>query len=84
MTDTEAVKYNAVLMVAAAIKGLVSDHQNVTSSAILSEIHKIGSFDLVGGQTKVNSDGTIESPLTIDEIHNGEEVTLKTVPISAQ
>jgi len=66
--DYQATDYNAVLVFARAIQELQSENMPVTGANIATAIHKVGTFDLVGGSTVILSDNTVAPPISLNQV----------------
>jgi branched-chain amino acid transport system substrate-binding protein len=74
--DYAANDYNAVWVLAYAIKHLEATHQDVTGANVRKAMHDASPYTLVGGQTKLLSNNTLDMPLVIKKITHGAAVTL--------
>lgn len=70
--------YNAVLVYANLIKYLQDHDQDFTGQNLLQALHKIGTFDVVGGPVTFRKNGTVQMPIEINRIKDGKPETLKT------
>lgn len=70
--------YNAVLVYARLIKYLQDHGQDFTGPNLLQALHKIGTFNLVGGPVHFRENGTVQMPIEINRIKDGKPETLKT------
>lgn len=74
--DYAANDYNAVWVLAYAIKHLEDTHQDVTGANVSKAMHDASPYTLVGGKTKLLSNNTLDMPLVIKKISHGAAVTL--------
>jgi branched-chain amino acid transport system substrate-binding protein len=79
MTTAQVNYFNAVLIMATAIKQLEGSGREVDGSALLSQILAGHSYDLAGGSVTFNPDGTTSTPIDITQLVNHKEKILTTV-----
>lgn len=68
---------NAVILYAHLVKYLTAHHEAVSGKDLLSAFHAKHTYDLIGGDLTFRSNGTIEMPIEINQIHNGSFTVLK-------
>lgn len=71
--------YNAVLVYADLIHYLQENHQKVTGENLLAALHKIATFEVVGGKITFRENGTVQMPIAINQIKDGKPTVLKVV-----
>ncbi|MCL8207336.1 MAG: ABC transporter substrate-binding protein [Actinomycetia bacterium] len=65
--------YNAVLIIADALKYMEDHHEAATGSNLLAAIHSVKRFPVVGGTLTFQSNGTVVEPLAIKQLENHQE-----------
>jgi ABC-type branched-subunit amino acid transport system substrate-binding protein len=63
--------YNAVILFGELASALEKAGLPITGENLLAKRREIGSFDLVGGRVSFEKDGTIHSPMQINEVDGG-------------
>ncbi len=68
---------NGVLLYAELAKYVTSHHEALTGKNLLAAFHAVKTYDLIGGELTFRSNGTVEMPIQINQITNGQFVVLK-------
>ena len=69
--------YDAIHMIGKAIEALRGKGQSVTGETVRNMIYQIRTFDGVTGKTVLRDDGSVEKPISLKKVSNGQFVTVK-------
>jgi branched-chain amino acid transport system substrate-binding protein len=70
---------NAVFIFADLVQHLEAQKISVTGKHLLAELHRLKSFDVIGGPVKFSREGTVSVPLQINVIKDDKAVPLTVV-----
>jgi len=70
---------NAVFIFADLVGRVEKEKAGVTGEHLLAALHRQKTFDVIGGQVKFSSRGTVTVPMQINEIKDGKAVPLTVV-----